>query len=242
MASMTDQYNETVAEHYAAYRPPLHQLILKRVLADAGSFSDGLDVGCGTGRSSVALSAFCHHVFAVDPSESMLDVATPHDAITYRKGSAEKLPLPDQSIDIATFAGSLSYANRAATARELVRVCRPNAAIVTYDFQVLIDDVLRALDIATQALDSTYDHSAGFSGVLEFIEILATKERIRLEVSTTELAHILLADSERLGAFMRRYRTAQPLADLAQELDSKIQIPAIQADIFYSLYRFSSCH
>ena len=93
---MTDQYTETVAAHYAAYRPPLHQRILKRVLANAGSLSDALDVGCGTGCSSVALAEFCERVFAIDPSLSMLDAATPHDAITYllSRGSRRKHTSP----------------------------------------------------------------------------------------------------------------------------------------------------
>jgi SAM-dependent methyltransferase len=235
---MTDQYTETVAAHYAAYRPPLHQRILKRVLSGSSSLSVGLDVGCGTGRSSEALAGFCERVFAVDPSESMLDAATPHEAITYLKGSAENIPLSDRSIDIATFAGSLSYANLDATVEELTRVCRPDALIVPYDFSMLIDNVLRPFDVAMQAPDSTYDHRAGFSGISAFIEILA-KQEIQLNIKTTDLAHILLADLARFDTFARRYKTTTPLMDLATELGSNTQGTMIEADIFYSLYQFS---
>ena len=75
---MSDKYTETVAAHYAAYRPPLHPHILKRVLSNAGTFAVGLDIGCGTGRSSVALTPFCERVFAIDPSDSMLAETTNH--------------------------------------------------------------------------------------------------------------------------------------------------------------------
>lgn len=127
---MNEPYSEAVATHYAAYRPPLHRTILTRVLAGTGGFSDALDVGCGTGWSSLALAEFCDRVFAIDPSQSMLDGAPPHDSVAYLLGAAERIPLPDDSIDLVTFAGSLSYADREATAVELRRVCRPDAMIV----------------------------------------------------------------------------------------------------------------
>ncbi|WP_436716151.1 class I SAM-dependent methyltransferase [Roseiconus lacunae] len=53
---MAHQYTDAVASHYAAYRPPLHELILMRVISNQTRFCDGLDVGCGTGRSSGALA------------------------------------------------------------------------------------------------------------------------------------------------------------------------------------------
>ena len=108
---MTEQYDEAVAAHYAAYRPPLHQLILQRSGIGTEQFSVGLDVGCGTGRSSAALVDFCEHVYAMDPSQSMIDAAVPHQAITYIKGSGERMPIVDQSIDIVTFAQSLQHCN-----------------------------------------------------------------------------------------------------------------------------------
>ena len=63
-----------------------------------------LDIGCGTGRSSVALAEFCGHVVAIDPSQEMLDAATPHRKITFSQGAGERIPLPNRSIDIVTFA------------------------------------------------------------------------------------------------------------------------------------------
>ena len=63
---VTDRYSPAVAAHYAAYRPPLHARLLARVLGDRGPFDVGLDVGCGTGRSTVALAAHCARVYGVD--------------------------------------------------------------------------------------------------------------------------------------------------------------------------------
>ncbi|MCD0460391.1 class I SAM-dependent methyltransferase [Roseiconus lacunae] len=238
---MAHQYTDAVASHYAAYRPPLHELILMRVIGNQTRFCDGLDVGCGTGRSSVALAKYCERVCAVDPSESMLAAAIPHRSIRYHQGSAEAIPIPDRSIDVVTFAGSLSYANRLATLKELARVCRADASIVPYDFSMLIDDVLRPFGLADQSPDSTYDHRAGFSGVSAVVQVLADQERISLEIEPVNLAHVLLADERRYDAFAKLFGTTLPLTALASALAKGLDAgkqKTIEANLFYSLYRF----
>lgn len=63
---MTDLYDRLTAIHYSANRPPLHLGILRQYLPDR-QFATGLDIGCGTGHSSVALAAFYQRVIALDP-------------------------------------------------------------------------------------------------------------------------------------------------------------------------------
>lgn len=59
----------------------------------------------------------------------MLEQASEAAGITYLQGTGEDIALPDSSVDIVTFAGSLSYAKSSALVQELVRVCWPNATI-----------------------------------------------------------------------------------------------------------------
>ncbi|MBV9766699.1 MAG: class I SAM-dependent methyltransferase [Acidobacteriaceae bacterium] len=62
-----------------------------------------IDVGCGTGRFSEALSKYFHAtVYAVDPSEKMLSVARKKHPrnIKFMQGAAERLPVPDASMDV----------------------------------------------------------------------------------------------------------------------------------------------
>ncbi|MEM7384609.1 MAG: class I SAM-dependent methyltransferase, partial [Verrucomicrobiota bacterium] len=107
---MTEEYHDAVARHYAAYRPPLHRLILQRQLEGRDRFRSGLDLGCGTGYSAVALTEFCDEVVGLDISRSMLDSASPHPQITYVEGRGDDLQrFPDGTFDIITFAGSLFY-------------------------------------------------------------------------------------------------------------------------------------
>lgn len=191
------------------------------------------------GRSSVALAEFCRHVTAIDPSQSMLDAAASHDAIGYLQGSGESMPLPDHSIDIVTFAGSLFYTDAAATVREINRVCRPKALIVLYDFEVLIDDILERFGLPASVLESTYNHRANLSAFSDFTEILVECDRVELDVLATNLTHVLMADAARHEALTSRYNTSDPYDRLAADLGSTKDSVAVRADIFYSTYRLA---
>src|ERR1044071_950921 len=90
-AGMAERYDEVAAAHYAAYRPPLHRIILDRVLSGGEWFSLGLDVGCGTGYSAVALAGHCTRVYAIDPSSSMLANAAANESVIYIGGTAERI-------------------------------------------------------------------------------------------------------------------------------------------------------
>src|SRR5512135_2775248 len=136
---MTERYDERAASHYAAYRPPLHRMILRRVLSESAHFRAGLDVGCGTGYSALALADACDRVYGIDPSASMLARATADQKVAYLRATADRIPLRNASIDIITFAGSLFYADADATRAEIRRVS-PSGIVIAYDFEVLVGD------------------------------------------------------------------------------------------------------
>lgn len=237
---MTASYHQAVAAHYAAYRPPLHQLILERVLSGEKTFSSGLDVGCGTGRSAVALAAYCAHVYGVDPSQAMLSEATKHERITYLNGAGEDVPLPGGSVDVVTLAGSLFYADRRATARELKRVGRKNALVVPYDFEILLDEALRQQGVGLQKAAPDYDHRANFSGAAGFAERVADSEQVSLSVTAAELAHVLLADARRYEVFAKKHGASDPFPALERALRSTGDAPlSIRATLYYATYQLT---
>jgi ubiquinone/menaquinone biosynthesis C-methylase UbiE len=88
-----------------------------------------LDLGCGTGRFSDALSAhFAADVVGLDPSVKMLGqaLAKPHSArVRYARASAEAMPLGSGSIDVIFMSMSLhhfsSHAQAAAECRRVLR-------------------------------------------------------------------------------------------------------------------------
>ena len=235
---MTEQYNETTAHHYAAYRPPLHQLILSKVLSEADHCESGLDVGCGTGYSSIALATYCQHVYGVEPSHSMLEKATQHEKITYMEGTGENIPLEDHSVDIVTFAGVLFYTKSDKLVAELKRVCKPNAILIPYDFDILLDDLSQQFGIVIPKAMSDYDHASNFSNVSDFLELVVEVQQVSLEASAIELAHVLLSDSHRYSAFSNKYQISNPFQHLVDDLSKTHH--SLKANIFFSKYQLGA--
>ncbi|MFZ1887117.1 MAG: class I SAM-dependent methyltransferase [Candidatus Binataceae bacterium] len=98
-----------------------------------GTISDIVDIGCGTGRYSVALANyFDARVFALDPSEKMLAEARKKVSprVRYEQASGEALPLSDASMDLAFMSMVFHhFAHPDRVAQECRRVLRPNGAI-----------------------------------------------------------------------------------------------------------------
>jgi SAM-dependent methyltransferase len=59
------------------------------------------DIGAGTGSYALALAESGYSVFAIEPSVIMRNQAISHPEIEWLDGSAENLPLADQSVDAA---------------------------------------------------------------------------------------------------------------------------------------------
>jgi len=89
-----------------------------------------LDVGAGTGKLTRLLLDRAEQVVAVEPDPQMrrvLSSAVPDAEVL--AGSAERLPLPDASVD-AIFAGqAFHWFARPATDHELARVLRPGGVV-----------------------------------------------------------------------------------------------------------------
>lgn len=235
---MTERYDRAAASHYAAFRPPLHGLILERMVRPGERFRVGLDAGCGTGCSAIALTRCCDRVLGIEPSRSMLEAARSHPGVTYFHGRADALSqLPFQEFDVVTFAGSMSYARTEQLRRELVRVCPPGGTILVYDFEVLLDEITRQLGVEGPGGASGYDYYAGLAGWAEFEVDVRGTERVQLEVSGCELAHLLLSDSNRHDAVSRQFPGGEPFETLTSRLGNAPGGIALQANLYFTRWR-----
>lgn len=94
-----------------------------------------LDLGSGTGRFTPALAdMFAGPVYGVEPSAKMRAVAiaeSAHPAVTYLAGSAESIPLPDNSCDVVLMFVSFHHVQqRDHAAKEIARVLRPGGRVL----------------------------------------------------------------------------------------------------------------
>lgn len=93
-----------------------------------------LDVGAGTGKYSRALADRGFSMIALEPSEVMRSQGDPHQGVRWIGAGAERIPLPDRSVDgvIAVLAVH-HFENRPAAFREMARVAG-DAPIVVLTF------------------------------------------------------------------------------------------------------------
>ena len=96
---------------------------------------DVVDVGCGSGNTSLAAARRGARVTGVDLTPRMLEKAAAAAklekvAITWLEGDAQALPLPDSSFDVALSTFGVMFApDQERAAWELVRVLRPGGRI-----------------------------------------------------------------------------------------------------------------
>lgn len=126
----------TAAERYAQGRPYFHPVVVERIrkfLALAGPIARALDVGCGTGLSTVALTEIAREVVGLDAAPEMIARAPRVERVRYVVASAEKLPFAEETFDLATLSCVFHWLDRDVFLQEARRVLRARAWLVVYD-------------------------------------------------------------------------------------------------------------
>ena len=115
-----------VAELYDRVRPPYSQRLLDRAqeVLELDPSARVLDLAAGTGRLTRELSRRFREVVAVEPDERMR--AVHGEALA---GSAEAIPLDDESVDAVFVGEAFHWFDPAAAIPELVRVLRPRGGV-----------------------------------------------------------------------------------------------------------------
>src|SRR4051794_10696125 len=79
----------SVARRYAAARPALHAEAVALAASRVPGARRAIDIGCGTGLSTRALTQLAEYVVGVDVSEDMLDQAIKKEAVLFVSAAAE---------------------------------------------------------------------------------------------------------------------------------------------------------
>ena len=232
-------YDAITALHYSAYRPPLHSIILGRALREDKKRRVGLDIGCGTGCSAEELASFCDHVVGLEPSKSMLFKTENHEKVDYVNSSGEQIPIAARSVDVVTLAGSLNYIEQNSLVNELVRICRAEAEIVVYDFEIDLTNVGEFLGIHLANSSPGYDHSTNLSEHSNFDEVTIVEDEISTNACSLEIAHLLLSSRECHNALCGKYKIPNPVTLVESEISSMSKITPFKSTIFYSVYSLS---
>ncbi|WP_425237889.1 class I SAM-dependent methyltransferase [Ulvibacterium sp.] len=239
---MASEYDQITAFHYASFRPSLHLPILKECLEGGIQHPSGLDVGCGTGQSSIALTHFCKKVKGVEPSKEMLGKSIQHPRITYSYYNGQYFDYRDSLFDLITFAGSLYYGKSQQLLDEVIRVGKKNSRIIIYDFELSLDMVLQRLNLEPSlGQDSNYDHEVHFNG-LNQEHIALEKEfkgNLQLEISISNVSHLLLSSKDNYNLLLESFEKNDLYQTVLQELRSRMNSEnmVVDAKTYSTVYR-----
>ena len=115
---------------------------VRRLSASLSSGAKVLDLACGTGDLTKALSNKGYHVTGLDISAEMMAIGREKCRYLSPKpsfvlGSAEAIPFPDASFDAVTIAfGLRNFDHRAQCLAEIRRVLKPGGRLAVLEFAV----------------------------------------------------------------------------------------------------------
>ncbi|XP_059143692.1 putative methyltransferase DDB_G0268948 [Physella acuta] len=130
---------EKFAQIYATHRPTYPQEIYEKILAYHSEIPQNqrllaVDVGCGTGQSTLPLTKYFQQVTGLDVSEDQLfNLPRNVPNLDYKVAYAEDLNfLGDKTVDLVTVASALHWMNYKKVFSQARRVLKPDSTLAVY--------------------------------------------------------------------------------------------------------------
>ena len=93
-----------------------------------------VDLGCGTGLSTMAWLGKCDNIIGIEPNDEMLSIAKrKSNGISFIKAYSDSTTLPEHSTDIVICSQSFHWMNPANTLKEVDRILKSNGVFATID-------------------------------------------------------------------------------------------------------------
>lgn len=127
---------KSAATRYATGRPYFHPFIINQIKEYLGFtevLPNALDVGCGTGLSTIALKEIANEIVGVDLSQEMVALAPIIPGIKFLVSPAETLPFDKNEFDLITLSQVFHWLDRKAFFKEARRVLRIGGWLAIYD-------------------------------------------------------------------------------------------------------------
>lgn len=126
------------AAGYDKYRPEMPQEAIDIILMYLGRNADCVvDLGSGTGLSTIPWSSAAHGVVGIEPNPDMLSVARikaeNFENVRFIRGISNETGLESGSTDIVTCSQSFHWMEPASTLKEVERILRKGGVFAVYD-------------------------------------------------------------------------------------------------------------
>ena len=126
------------SEVYHNVRPVPPTAIIKIILSWLRKEADiVVDVGCGTGLSTMIWCDFAEHVVGIEPNDDMRATAEKRASssrIVFQKGVSNETNLPADYADVITVAQAFHWMDIDSTLSEFHRILKPGGVLAIYDF------------------------------------------------------------------------------------------------------------
>lgn len=162
------QLFDPLAEDYARYRPGYPRELVDELARICGLAPDWevADIGSGTGNLARVFLEAGHKVFAVEPNKSMREAGErqleAYTGFTSLEGTAEQVPLDDQSVDLVCVGQALHWFDVDRAKAEFRRILRPGGWVAVMWNERLRDEttftveyVQLASSLAVEQVSST---------------------------------------------------------------------------------------
>lgn len=124
------------ADIYDDCRPRMPAYVVEIIEKYLGASPDTVvDMGCGTGLSTLAWQGNCRRVIGVDPGADMLKIAVEKqsDSLSFVKAFSHDTGLPDGIADAVICSQSFHWMEPAGTLAEVDRILKPHGVFTTVD-------------------------------------------------------------------------------------------------------------
>jgi len=128
--------SRSAAKRYAKGRPYFHPIVIERIkerLALTLPVQRALDVGCGTGLSTMALKEIAERIVGIDSSAEMIGLASADANVEYQLANVEHLPFGDREFDLVTVSQAIHWFSQTRFLQEASRVLRTEGWLIVYD-------------------------------------------------------------------------------------------------------------
>lgn len=144
------------AQLYKKFRPVFPNAVFETIdsycKSGRGCSMDlAIDIGCGSGQSTLPLANYFRKVIGVDVSETQVTQAPDVPGVSFRVGQAESLEFQmDNSVDLVTIAQAMHWVDTYKFYAEVDRVLKPGGALVSYGYSIPEVDQPEAKEVIKQ--------------------------------------------------------------------------------------------
>lgn len=168
---------DRIGLEYAKHRRADPRIV--RALADALGLAPPAvlaDIGAGTGNYSRAMADLGFEIRAVEPSSVMRGQSTAHPSVEWYRGTAEAMPLGNDSVDgVFCVLASHHFSNAEAAITEMARICR-TGPIVWFTLDPRLEESPWLRDYFSEVHESGLNVLPPLENVCSLLEVHAHRQ------------------------------------------------------------------